>query len=161
MDLGTAGGYACNVALAINNRTQVVGALTSAVDGCNAWRGAFLWENGGPMVDLSTLIPADAGLKLVAGFDINDRGEIVGQGMDPSCTNPDQCDFLHAFALIPCDENHPGIEGCDYGFAELPDLPRANSLSRAEQEASSSHALRAGADMGLASPAMRRRQRSH
>jgi len=31
VDLGTTGGYACNVALAINNRTQVVGALTSAV----------------------------------------------------------------------------------------------------------------------------------
>ena len=128
VDLGTAGGFACNVALAINNRTQVVGALTSAVDGCNAWRGAFLWENGGPMVDLSTLIPADVGLKLVAGFDINERGEIVGQGMDPRCTDPDVCDFLHAFVLIPCDENHPDIAGCDYGLAGV-DVPNTNSMS--------------------------------
>ena len=70
------------------------------------------------MVDLSTLIPANAGLKLSAAFDINDRGEIVGQGMDPSCSNPDQYDFLYTFVLIPCDENHRGVEGCDYSLAD-------------------------------------------
>jgi len=41
---------------------------------------AFLWENGGPMVDLNTLIPAGSSLQLVFAFAINDRGEIVGAG---------------------------------------------------------------------------------
>jgi probable HAF family extracellular repeat protein len=117
LDLGTTGGYACNVALGINASTQIVGALTSAVDGCAAWRSAFLWEDG-DMVDLNTLIPSESRLHLIAAFDITERGEIIGQGMDPSCTDPDQCDYLHTFLLLPCDDAHPSIEGCNYSLAE-------------------------------------------
>ena len=46
-------------------------------------------------------------MELAGGFSINDRGEINGGGVLP---NGDQ----HAFLLIPCDEEHPGVEGCDY-----------------------------------------------
>jgi hypothetical protein len=40
---------------------------------------------------------------------INDSGEIASVG---AISNGD----IRAFVLIPCDENHPGIEGCDYSL---------------------------------------------
>ena len=42
---------------------------------------------------------------------INDRAEITGVGL---LANGD----LHVFLLIPCDENHPGIETCDYRLVD-------------------------------------------
>jgi len=71
----------------------------------------FLWENGGPMVDLSTLISPDSVLAPVVPFAINDRAEIAGTGLLP---NGD----AHAFLLIPCDANHLNVEGCDYSLAD-------------------------------------------
>ena len=118
VDIGTTGGYACSVALGINSTGQTVGALTSSVDGCSAWRRAFLWENGEPMVDLNSLVPLDSPLQLFAAFNINDQGEIVGGGMPHSCTNSDTCPDNHAFLLIPCDQYHPGIQNCDYSLVE-------------------------------------------
>jgi len=70
------------------------------------------------MVGLNTLIPPGSGLQLNAAFNINDGGEIVGAGMDPSCSDPDHCDYGHAYLLIPCDEQHPGVQGCHYSLAE-------------------------------------------
>jgi len=61
---------------------------------------AFLWENG-VMTDLNTLAPAGSPLYLVAGFDINDRGEIVGQAYDQNTGD------TPAFLAIPkCDEDN-------------------------------------------------------
>jgi hypothetical protein len=55
---------------------------------------------------------------------MNDRGEIAGFGL---LANGD----LHAYLLIPCDEHHPGIEGCDYNMAEtLPAAARTGSAVR-------------------------------
>jgi hypothetical protein len=67
----------------------------------------FLWEHGGPIVDLNTLVPPGSGLTVRSVLDINDRGEIAGNGVLP---NGD----LHAVLLIPCDENHADVEGCDF-----------------------------------------------
>jgi hypothetical protein len=50
-------------------------------------------------------------LQLQVAGNINDRGEIAGFGVLP---NGDK----HAFLLVPCDEKHPGIEGCDFSMAE-------------------------------------------
>jgi probable HAF family extracellular repeat protein len=118
VDLGTAGSYECSVALGVNKTAQTVGALTSAQDGCNTWRSAFLSEMGAPMVDLNTLIPANSPLQLFAAFHITDEGEIVGGGMPPYCTDSDTCANDRVFLLVPCDENHPDVEGCDYDPVE-------------------------------------------
>jgi hypothetical protein len=59
------------------------------------------------MVDLNDLV-SGPDMTLTGGF-INDRGEITGFGV---LVNGD----FHAFLMIPCDENRPGIEGCDYSL---------------------------------------------
>jgi hypothetical protein len=55
---------------------------------------AWLWENGGPMVDLNDLALPGSGLHLQDARLINDRGEIVCTGV---LSNGDQ----HAVLLIP------------------------------------------------------------
>jgi probable HAF family extracellular repeat protein len=108
-DLGTIGTDQCARALSINSRGQIVGA-TAAVCG-GALTHGFLWENGGPAIDLNTLVPPGSGLALTTPVSINDRGEIAGFG---TLANG----VTHAFVLIPCDENHSGIDGCDYDEVE-------------------------------------------
>jgi probable HAF family extracellular repeat protein len=104
-DLGTIQG--CAAALAINVRSQVVGNWGDFPN-CDA--GAFLWEHGGPIVDLSTLISPPTKLSVLV-IGINDRGEIAGNADNAN-------DIGHAILLIPCDENHPDIEGCDYSLVD-------------------------------------------
>lgn len=105
-DLGTLEGDSTSDAIGVNSKDQVVG---SSISGNGFVRG-FLWENGS-MFDLNTLIPPGSKLNLYFPSIINDRGEIAGQAQLP---NGD----IHAFLLIPCDENHPDIEGCDYSPVE-------------------------------------------
>ena len=103
----------------INASDQVVGVLylTNST-------AAFLAEGGGPVVDLNTLVPLGSGLQLYEADQINDLGEISVQGADANGNN-------HVVVLIPCDENHPGIEGCDYSLldaapAPSPSVPRVS-----------------------------------
>jgi probable HAF family extracellular repeat protein len=88
--------------ISINSSEQVIGNWSG---------GAFLSEDGGPIVDLNTLIPANSGIQLGEAVQINDRGEIAAQGPDASGNN-------HAVVLIPCDENHPGVADCDYSLVD-------------------------------------------
>ncbi len=117
-DLGVLAGGCVSGASGINAKTQVVGA-SFPCDG--SLPHAFLWENGGPMVDLNDLV-SGADMILTGSQSINDRGEITsGLGV---LANGD----LHAYLLIPCDEHHPGVEGCDYSMVEGNDVasrPRA------------------------------------
>lgn len=115
-DLGTLGGDPCSAALSVNSKGQVLGASESAAGGCNEWTTALLWEDGGPSVDLNSLVPSGSGVDLTAALWANDRGEIVAGGTPSSCDLVTTCE--HAYVLIPCDENHPGVEGCDYGMVE-------------------------------------------
>jgi probable HAF family extracellular repeat protein len=104
-DLGTVDGSNCTYAFSVNAQEQVVG------NDCGG-AFAFLWEDDGPMVDLSTLIvnpnPDFARLNIII---INDRGEIAGIGVTAN-------DLARAVLLIPCDANHPNIEGCDYSLVD-------------------------------------------
>jgi probable HAF family extracellular repeat protein len=95
-DLGTVDGDPCSVALVINLRGQIAGASTN----CTEFLHAFLWENGGPMVDLNGLVSPESSLRMTSVNYINDRGEIAATGILP---NGDH----HAVLLIPngdCDD---------------------------------------------------------
>lgn len=61
------------------------------------------------MFDLNTLVSANSGvtLQLTEAVQINERGEIAGRGLTPEGNN-------HPFVMIPCDEDHPNLSGCDY-----------------------------------------------
>jgi probable HAF family extracellular repeat protein len=107
IDLGVVAGEPCGYAIGISSAGQVVGASYDC--GPTLIGGhyhAFLWENGS-IVDLNNLIPPGSNLHLLQAISMNDRGEIAGTGL---LSNGD----FQAYLLIPCDEHHPGIEGCDY-----------------------------------------------
>jgi probable HAF family extracellular repeat protein len=102
-DLGTVPGDACSRGRGLNNRGQVVGGSSD----CHNFLHAFLWEDGGPMVDLNTLIPPGSGVQLTAAFNINDRGEILAKAAPIGFTPNDDADLGHLVLLIPCNENNP------------------------------------------------------
>jgi probable HAF family extracellular repeat protein len=66
-----------SLARAINAYAQVVGHST--IKGNKATH-AFIWE-AGKMMDLNKLIPDNSGWKLIIAHDINDKGQIVGEGI--------------------------------------------------------------------------------
>jgi probable HAF family extracellular repeat protein len=121
-DLGTVANDACGQALSVNARGQVVGGTSD----CNYFLHAFLWEDGGPMLDLNTLIPAGSGLQLTFALDINDRGEILAKALPPG-GNPYQDSDLygHLVLLVPCEGES---ESCQASLSPIPaTLPLAGS----------------------------------
>jgi probable HAF family extracellular repeat protein len=109
-DLGVVGNDPCSDAVAINANGQVVGDSSPVCDEFDDDARAFLWEDGS-LFDLNTLIPLGSALYLRHTYTINDRGEIAGTGVDAGGNE-------HAFLAIPCDENHPGVAGCDYSLVD-------------------------------------------
>jgi probable HAF family extracellular repeat protein len=103
-DLGIFAVGDCPNATSVNASAQVVGT-----DYCNGL--PFLSEDGAPIVDLNTLVPPNSGLQLNEAGQINDRGEIAINATDASFNN-------HTVVLLPCDENHPGVAGCDYSLVD-------------------------------------------
>jgi probable HAF family extracellular repeat protein len=116
-----------SLAFTINSHGQIVGGTFSCADGTHS--RAFLWEHG-TMVDLDNLVPKGSPLRLVEAVTINDRGEIAGNGVPPGVARKDFGTLGHAFLLIPCDEHHPGIEGCDYGLVEAIPVTQVSPVSR-------------------------------
>ena len=89
-DLGNFPGDTTGVALDINNRGQIVGL--SATDPSNETTyHALLWENG-VLTNLQTRIH-DPSWQLLAAAGINERGQIVGEGLHNG--------VLRAFLLTP------------------------------------------------------------
>jgi hypothetical protein len=64
---------------------------------------AFLWDKG-QIIDLNRFVPPGSGIQLTEPSAISDRGEIATNGF----LNGN----LHAFVLVPCDEDHSDAEGC-------------------------------------------------
>jgi probable HAF family extracellular repeat protein len=127
-DLGALPGDNCSIAWAMNEKGQIVGfssaqeigtAGGSCFDGVSTITAirAALWEDG-TVVDLNDLIPPNTGVLLVIAKQINGRGEIAVVGDPPGVplNNGNNEAHGHDFVLIPCDENHPNIEGCDYSL---------------------------------------------
>lgn len=77
-DLGPLPGDIQSFASAIDEQGDVIGTSCDVNFNCRA----VMWQHG-VVVDLNTLIASGSTLSLIGGADINDRGEIAGQGFDP------------------------------------------------------------------------------
>jgi probable HAF family extracellular repeat protein len=113
-DLGTVPGDPCSRAYGLNSRGQVVGTSTD----CHNTLHAFVWQDGGPMVDLNALIQPGTGYQLTNAIDISDRGEILAKAAPLGFTPDDDADLGHLALLIPCDDDHSGLSGCDYSAVD-------------------------------------------
>jgi probable HAF family extracellular repeat protein len=96
-------GDACSRANAINSSGVIVGASTT----CGTAVHAFVWHEGGPMLDLNKLIPSGSGLQLTFAPNINDRGEILARSVPSRVAPEDDEDLGHLVLLIPCDDDSP------------------------------------------------------
>ena len=121
-NLGTIGSDPCSRADSINDRGQIVGE--SAVVCVIGPTSSFLWENGGPALDLNVFVTSGSGIHLSDAAFINDEGEIASEGT----LNGEP----HAFVLVPdgdCDA------GCEREIAAYQNQPRG-----VRNPASSKHA---------------------
>jgi len=101
IDLGTIGQDVCSEATGMNDFGQIVGISNecSGEWGPRGWATmrAFLWQKGGPMVDLNALVENPTDLHLYWGAYINDSGEILAPGM---LSTGD----IHAALLVPSSD---------------------------------------------------------
>jgi probable HAF family extracellular repeat protein len=90
VDLGILGdGFGTSLANAISNNGIVVGMSTSI----NGTSRAFRWTQAEGMIDLNTLLPRNSGWELRIAWDVNDKGQITGEGLHNGA--------LHAFRFNP------------------------------------------------------------
>ena len=125
IDLGLLPGDCNSEALAINSQGQIVG--NSSPD-CIVDGNVVLWENGSAPVNINTLVTPASDVTAVYALEINDRGEIAAHGFTPT---GDQRGVL----LLPCDENHPDLEGCDYSLVDAAAIKRSTQLIAPAQAA--------------------------
>ena len=128
IDLGVLPGDSCSNAYFVNSRGQIVGTSENQ-NLCSIFVGqhAFLWQQGGPMVDLNTLVAPGANLDLTYAVAINDKEEIAGFGVPPGCAPQDYEFCGHAYILIPCGEddecvNTTAVNSMPVGTPSLVDI---------------------------------------
>jgi probable HAF family extracellular repeat protein len=92
-DLGTLGGLN-SYGIGVTPAGHVVGASEVPAEVSN-YTHAFLYTDGGGMVDLNTRIDPLSGWELLDADGVNDAGQITGQGLIN--------DEYHAFLLTPID----------------------------------------------------------
>lgn len=109
LNLGTVDGDPCSQAFSINEESQVVGVSDDCSTGADLH--GFLWEPGGSITDLNKLLVNPSSSTVVSAVFINDGGEI-------GCLVQHADGSGNGCVLIPCDDDHPGVEGCDYSFVE-------------------------------------------
>jgi hypothetical protein len=63
---------------------------------------------------------------------INNRGDIAANGIDASGNS-------HALLLIPCDEQHPGVEGCDYSLVDATAVAQVYAPQGAQTQSGATH----------------------
>ena len=119
IDVGLLPGDCSSEALAINSKGQIIGHSSPE---CNSDGVAVLWENSEAPVNLNTLVTPLSDVTAVYPVDVNDRGEIAAHGVTYS---GDQ----RAVLFIPCDENHPDLDGCDYSFVDASSIKSSAELS--------------------------------
>ena len=99
-----------NMAFGINGRGDVVGeGVTADSSGGTApgWR-ALLYTDAGGLVDLNTLIDPASGWVLLAAYDINDAGQIVGRGFN-NLTGRTTAVRLSPIGALPVPEAPTGL----------------------------------------------------
>jgi probable HAF family extracellular repeat protein len=118
-NLGSLYGDVCSLAFGSNSKGQIVGnSIPCDVDGPSR---PFLWENGGPMVDLNTLIPPDSGIVLNEAEIVNERGEIVASA---TLDNGEG----HTYLLIPDGHDDVAEGPADADQSDV--APLTQSLTR-------------------------------
>jgi hypothetical protein len=73
---------------------------------CGVGGHGWLWEKGGPPVELTSLIPVSANMHVTDAVNINDAGEIAAIA---TLANGD----YHAVVLVPIDEDHCQRYNCE------------------------------------------------
>lgn len=142
-DLGTVPGDPCSRGRGLNSHGQVVGGSSD----CSNFLHAFLWEEGGQMLDLNTLIQPGTGYQLTNAFNINDRGEILAKAAPLGFTPNDDEDLGHLVLLVPCDANDADcpaeVQGTSNSSPESSELILKNSVPtrRPKQPSTSSRYL--------------------
>jgi probable HAF family extracellular repeat protein len=101
-DLGTLGTN--SIAFTNNSQGQVAGAVRLN----DTTVHAFLWEKGGPMVDLNDLVSPRSDVVLLSPNAIGDNGEIAVNGLPVGCGDVDVCG--HPYVLVPDGDADDDVE---------------------------------------------------
>jgi probable HAF family extracellular repeat protein len=108
----------CSFANSSNTGGQIVG---QSISDCDTDSRALLWENGGPMVDLNSLIPPGSDFVLEEPQYINERGEIAGLARLPDGSSRE-------FLLIPNGDRGDAIGAAEAMESDMAAAPGSTTV---------------------------------